>query len=58
MLRSARMHEVEPLVCLADVLDRLARCRVDGDESHAARDPLIPDRWTAEHRDKRLALKR
>jgi hypothetical protein len=40
------------------VLDRLARRRADGDESDASLDPLMPDRWVAEHPDSRLALNR
>lgn len=58
VLCSARLHEAEPWAYLADVLDRLARRRADGDESDASLDPLMPDRWVAEHPDNRLALNR
>lgn len=58
VLCSARLHEAEPWAYLANVLDRLARRRADGDESDASLDPLMPDRWAAEHPDNRLALDR
>ena len=44
---SARLHEAE----LANVLDRLAGRRAEGDESDASLDLLMPDRWIVETLD-------
>lgn len=59
VIQSARLHEIEPLACITDLLDRLAVFRdLPPDRKSAELDEhmatLLPDAWIVSHQDARL----
>lgn len=63
VIQSARLHEIEPLAYITDLLDRLAVFRdLPPDRKNAERDEhlakLLPDAWIASRPDARLLLAR